>query len=437
MEYLLLGVFGVCLLACVFTGASIVLAMAAGFVLFFGYGLWKGKTWKEMLGFSVQGIRTVRNVLITFLLIGILTAVWRSSGSIAFIVYHAASFCRPLVMVLVSFLLCSLISFLTGTAFGSAATIGVICMTMAASLGVPPLYTGGAVLAGVFFGDRCSPVSTSALLVSELTKTDLYSNISAMVKTALIPFLISCGLYWYLGLGAGDAASGMSSQQIFAEYYRLSFWTVLPVAAVLLLSLLRVNVKYTLAVSSLLGIAVSLLIQKASPAELFRLCILGFQPENAELAALMSGGGIISMVRVFCIVCISSCYSGMFQGTGFLDRMQEMISALGNRITAFGAILVTSVVSSAIGCNQTLAIMLTHQLCSGLEKEKDRMAISLENSAVVVAPLIPWSIAGAVPLDSVGAPLSSIALAFYLYLIPVWYLLMNRGGQKASPGKNK
>ena len=437
MEYLLLGVFGVCLLACVFTGASIVLAMTAGFVLFFGYGLWKGKTWKEMLGFSVQGIRTVRNVLITFLLIGILTAVWRSSGSIAYIVYHAASFCRPSVMVLVSFLLCCLISFLTGTAFGSAATIGVICMTMATSAGVPPVYTGGAILAGVFFGDRCSPVSTSALLVSELTGTSLYSNLAAMVKTALIPFLISCGLYWYLGLGAGGAVSGMSSQQIFAEYYRLSFWTVLPVAAVLLLSLLRVNVKYTLAVSSLLGIAVSLLIQKVSPAELFRLCILGFQPENEELAALMSGGGIISMVRVFCIVCISSCYSGMFQGTGFLDRMQEMISALGSRITAFGAILVTSVVSSAIGCNQTLAIMLTHQLCSGLEKGKDRMAISLENSAVVVAPLIPWSIAGAVPLDSDGAPLSSIALAFYLYLIPVWYLLMNRGGQKVSPGKNK
>ena len=134
-----------------------------------------------------------------------------------------------------------LISFLTGTAFGSAATIGVICMTMANSAGVPPVYTGGAILAGVFFGDRCSPVSTSALLVSELTGTSLYSNLAAMGKTALIPFLISCGLYWYLGLGSGDAASGMSSQQIFAEYYRLSFWTVLPVAAVLLLSLLRVK----------------------------------------------------------------------------------------------------------------------------------------------------------------------------------------------------
>ena len=80
--------------------------------------------------------------------------------------------------VLVTFLLCCVISALTGTAFGTAATMGVICTTMAGSMGIPILYSGGAVLAGSFFGDRCSPMSTSALLVSTVTKTDLYRNIS-------------------------------------------------------------------------------------------------------------------------------------------------------------------------------------------------------------------------------------------------------------------
>ena len=56
-----------------------------------------------------------------------------------------------------------------------------------------------------------------------------------------------------------------------------------------------------------------------------------------------------------------------------------------------------------------------------IEMSPKERAVGLENSAVVIAPLIPWSIAGAVPLASVGAPLSSIALAFYLYLIPIWY----------------
>ena len=43
-------------------------------------------------------------------------------------------------------------------------------------------------------------------------------------------------------------------------------------------------------------------------------------------------------------------------------------------------------------------------------------------SAVVVAALIPWSIAGGAPLSSAGAPLSSIFFAFFLYLLPLWRL---------------
>lgn len=52
------------------------------------------------------------------------------------------------------------------------------------------------------------------------------------------------------------------------------------------------------------------------------------------------------------------------------------------------------------------------------------MAINLENSVVMIAGLIPWSIAGAVPLASIGAPLSSLFFGFYLYLIPLWRLIL-------------
>lgn len=174
MELLFLALFAASLIACVVTGASVVFALIFGYILFFSYGLIHGKSVKEMLRFSRNGIFTVKNVLLTLLLISMLTAIWRACGSIAYIVYYASAICTPSVMLLASFLLCCLISFLTGTSFGSAATIGVICMTMANSMGIPPFLTGGAILAGIFFGDRCSPVSTSALLVSELTKTDLF-----------------------------------------------------------------------------------------------------------------------------------------------------------------------------------------------------------------------------------------------------------------------
>jgi len=59
-----------------------------------------------------------------------MTAIWRASGSIAFIVYYASQICVPSLMLLGTFLLCTMMSLLTGTSFETAATIGVICLTM-------------------------------------------------------------------------------------------------------------------------------------------------------------------------------------------------------------------------------------------------------------------------------------------------------------------
>jgi len=96
------------------------------------------------------------------------------------------------------------------------------------------------------------------------------------------------------------------------------------------------------------------------------------------------------------------------------------LNRLSGKILPFGTILLTSVITIMISCNQTLAIMLTHQLCMDAEPDPETMASHLENTTVVIAPLIPWSIAGAVPLATVGAPTACILTACYLYLLPVW-----------------
>ena len=135
----------------------------------FFYGLYRHHPFHEMLHLSFEGIHTTKNVLITLALVGILTASWRICGTIPYIVYYAAQWCHPTIILTASFLLCGLISMLMGTSFGTAATMGVICMTMTNSMHIPAVYAGGAILAGVYIGDRCSPMSTSALLVATIT----------------------------------------------------------------------------------------------------------------------------------------------------------------------------------------------------------------------------------------------------------------------------
>ena len=150
----------------------------------------------------------------------------------------------------------------------------------------------------------------------------------------------------------------------------------------------------------------------------------GYQSLDPSISSMIDGGGIMSMVRVALIITISSSYSGIFEETGLLNGLKSKMGSLSRKITVFGTILMTSMVAGMVACNQTLATMLVDQVCKDLEPDQQKFAIDMENSVIVTAPLIPWSIAGAVPLASVSAPLVSIGAAVFLYLLPIWHLIV-------------
>ena len=423
MELAVLGLFCAGLLLCIILDYPVLYALTAGLLLFWLYGRHKGFSWPELFRISLEGVMTAKNILLTFILIGVMTALWRSAGTIPVIVSFSARLIRPSILVVMTFLLNCFVSVLTGTSFGTAATMGVICAAIARSLGVDLRLVGGAMLSGCYFGDRCSPVSTSALLVAELTKTVVFDNIGRMLKTALVPFLVSCAVYLLLGFTTAPSGEVPDLAAIFGREFRLHWAALLPAVVILLLSLLRVSVKPAMAASIAVSIPVCLFLQHAAPADLLQMSFTGYRAADPEVAAMLNGGGILSMVRSGGIICLSSSFSGIFRETGLLDGTKTAIEKLADRAGSFGAILCTAVAGSVIACNQTLSIMLTHQLCGSLVKDRNRFAVDLEDSAVVVAPMVPWSIASAVPLSSAGTPLSAIFFACFLYLLPLWRLI--------------
>ena len=423
MEWLVLGLFVGLLVLSVGFGLPLVLALLGGYGLFFLYGLSRRHTPAALWRMSLQGLKTVGNILFLFVLIGMITALWRACGTIPFLIYYASALISPTIFFLLAFLLNSLVSYLTGTSFGTAATMGVICMSMATAMGLSPVLSAGAILSGVFFGDRCSPMSTSALLVAALTRTDLFRNLTLMMKTAAVPFALTCGACLCFGLrrGTGDFSRDLLAP--FAQGFCLHWTTLLPAVVIVVLSLFQCNVKRTIGLSILCAGVLCVTVQGTPVSELGRMALFGYTPELEALRPLLSGGGVISMVKPLCIVSISSTYSGLFEGTGLLEGMKTKTARLAQRITPFGSLLLVSVGTSVIACNQTLAILLSHALCREHQPPQDH-AIGLENTVVVIAPLVPWSIAGAVPAASLGAPFAAYLAACYLYLIPLWNLLV-------------
>ena len=443
---------------------KLVLAMLAGLALFAGYALVRGHGARRVLAMCGRGIVTAKGILILFVLLGLLTALWRAGGVIPLMVVHSVQFIHGSGFLLAVFLLNCAMSLLTGTALGTAATVGVVCATAGHALGVSPCWVGGAILAGAYFGNRISPISSMALLTANITNTDIYANVRRMLKTTWLPLLMSCVIYLVAGLCgfandlsgvaggsiyASDVAGDFSAEPVralFAKEFSLSPWCILPAVLMIILSVLRVRSSRVLLLSALAALPLAFVVENHSLADVLRAVVFGFHAHTPELAPMINGGGLLSMLNVFWIVVIAGCYAGIFKETGMLTPLKSAVEKIAARTNSFFATLVASCVTACVVCNQTLTIILTHQLtenldtdsASGAKKYCDTVkpgdkpnaivkneshALDLYDTAVTVIALVPWSVATAMVLAAANAPASSVLCACFLYLLPICRLV--------------
>ena len=415
--------FSLSLITCLLLKFSVIYALVTGYIIFMNYGLIKRHNLIILIKKSFEGVLTVKNILLVFILIGMITALWRASGTIAFIVYMGSKLISPSILILLTFLLCSILSVLIGTSLGTAATMGVICASIGKTMGVNPYYVGGAVLSGIYFGDRCSPMSTSALLIAELTKTNLYTNIKLMIKTSIIPFIVTCLFYLLLGFKSTVSNISVNVTEIFKQNYNLNIIVIIPAILIVILSILKINVKKTMLVSIVISFIIAIFIQRDSIVTLINYCIFGYHHTNERLNLMMKGGGILSMVNVSLIVGISSSYSGIFKETKMLVSLKKYLKDFSKKTSSYFVIFLSSIISGAIACNQSLGTILTNELCGELV-EKQKMAIILENTVILLVGLIPWNIAMEVPLKAIDVGIMAGVYAFYLYFLPLWNLIL-------------
>ena len=427
--------FSLSLIVCLLLKYSVIYALIVGYIIFITYGFMKGHNLIVLIKKSFEEVLTVKNILLVFILIGMITALWRASGTIAFIVYIGSKLISPSILIFLTSLFCAVLSVLIGTSLGTAATMGVICFSIGKTMGINPYYIGGAVLSGIYFGDRCSPMSTSALLISELTKTDLYANIKLMIKTSVIPFIVTSLFYLFLGFKSTVSNINVDVTEIFKQNYNLNIIVIIPAILIIILSILKINVKKTMLVSIVISFIIAMFIQRDSIVALINYCIFGYHHPNERLNLMMKGGGILSMVNVSLIVGISSSYSGIFKETKLLVSLKEHLKVFAKKTSNYFVIFLSSIISGAIACNQSLGIILTNELSEELVDKRER-AIILENTVVLLVGLIPWNIAMDVPLKTLDVGVISGLFAFYLYFLPLWNLFAGIIKEKKYKIKN-
>ena len=95
--------FSLSLIFCLLLKYSVIYALIVGYIIFVTYGLIKGHDLKVLMKKSFEGVLTVKNILLVFILIGMITALWRASGTIAYIVYMGSKLISPSILILLTF----------------------------------------------------------------------------------------------------------------------------------------------------------------------------------------------------------------------------------------------------------------------------------------------------------------------------------------------
>jgi len=428
---MVLALFFVSLIYSIYQGIPLLYPLFLGLIYFIAISLHRGHMLKDLGKMIFLGSKKSLIVIKIFVLIGIITAVWRACGTVSFIVYYGIAFMSAQYFILFSFLLCCLVSFLLGTSFGTVGTIGVVLIVLAKSGSVDVNVAAGAIIAGAYFGDRCSPMSSSANLVAVLTNTDLYINIKYMIKTSILPFILSIIGYVFLSHWNPLVFQDNQIGNEILQYFDISMIVLLPAVIILVAAVFKVDVKLSMSISILAGILIGIFIQHRTFFEMLNYITVGYSMEASSFfAGIIQGGGLYSMTNVALIVLISSAYSGIFKGTGLLRDIEQFFEHLSQKIGVYPTTILTSIVSAAFGCNQTLAVILTHQIEQKIYLQQHltdyRLALDLENTVILISVMIPWNIAGAFPAATLSADAGFIIYALYVFLVPLTNLFTSK-----------
>ena len=265
--------------------------------------------------------------------------------------------------------------------------------------------------------------------MANLTKTDIYTNISNMFKTSVVPFIITVVLYYIFSVNSSNDFAQITLDKEIVSSFKVGIVILIPAIIILLFAALKINVKISMSVSIVVAIVIAIICQGYRPMEILNLLIFGFEmdPSNS-LHSILKGGGILSMWQAAFVVFLSCSLSGIFTGTNMLKSVEDLMMRAKGRFSLFIHTIIVSFLTAAFGCNQSISSVLTYNLlhksyeANGMDNYK--LAIDLENTGITLAATIPWNLSVFVPALTMDVSnVGLIPYAFYLFLIPLVNLL--------------
>ncbi|QMD49271.1 Na+/H+ antiporter NhaC [Citrobacter freundii] len=386
-----------------------------------GMAWWQGYCWEDIINSVVDKLAKAMPVIMILICVGGLIGTWMFSGTIPYMVYWGLKLISPEYILIAAFFLTSVVSVCTGTSWGSAGTVGVALMGVAAGLDVSMAAAAGAVVSGAYFGDKISPLSDSTNFAAIVADTTLFEHIQHLLWTTIPSFLLAAIVYLIAGHSnmLGEVATPQRVTDIvnaLESLYHFNIILILPPVIVLWGAIRKKPVIPLMLSACVLALILGVVMQGLSIKQGLDAFIDGFNitmfPQGSEgiiadVPRLLNRGGMFSMMSTILLVFCAFSFAGALTLTGALNiiinRLLTVIHSVGQLIAA--TIGTTLLVTGATSDGK-LALLVPAELFKDAYRrmglDTKNLSRTIEDAGTVIEPLLPWTAAGVYMATTLG-----------------------------------
>lgn len=386
-----------------------------------------------------KGIKdTIASMLVAMLIllsVGVLISTWMASGTVPVMIYYGMKVITPAFFLPVACILCTLMSSLAGTSWGTLATVGVACMGVASGLGVPLEAAAGAVCVGAFFGDKISPLSDSPVITSTVTDTPLMEGIKHALVSTGPAYIISLVFFFVYGLNFGngsvDTAAYNEILSTIGATFNLNPLTMLPVLVVVALIVWKKPTIPTFVAGIVVGAFVAMLLQDVSLKNMLNYMYSGFRIDSGSkfVNSMLNRGGFTSMMSTIGLLMAAAMFGAPLRTAGVADVLLNFVrrAASNFRTMNFGVMCLHGLfftITGAYYVSYPVIGAMTKDMYTEYGVERKNLMRQMLDTGTGLAPLVPWSTTGVYTASTLGvANMAFAAFAPMLWLSIVFSVI--------------
>lgn len=383
-----------------------------------------GHSYDDIMGSIAQKIAKTMPAILILITVGFMIGAWMIGGTIPMMIYYGLDIINPQFLLITAFIVTSIVSLCTGTSWGSAGTIGVAFMGVGAGLDVNLAAVAGAVVAGAYFGDKLSPLSDTTNLAALSTGVNLYEHIGHVLYTTVPSFIVAGTVFLITGFNSGGADVAIPEKVVtimdtLSTIFNWNLLLLLPVLIVLYGSIRKKPTIPVMLISSFVALANGMIFQGFTLHDVISSVINGFdvamvnvQGFNAaavlpDIPRLLNRGGMNSMMGTLLICFCAITFAGTISLTKSLElivnKILKYVRSTGSLILAT---IATGLTMIGVTSNGQVSILMPGEMLReayirrGLHPKN--LGRTIEDSASIVEPILPWTAAGAYMAGTLG-----------------------------------